>query len=121
MARVKSPRRARHNKILKSAKGFRDARRKRYKVAKEAVLHAGHYAYVGRKNRKRDLRRLWIQRLNAAVREHNLPYSRFINGLKKTKIEIDRKILADMAIADPQAFEKIIEKTKKFSDFTSQK
>lgn len=121
MARVKSPRRTRHKKILRQAKGFRDARRKRYKVAKEAILHAGQYAYVGRKNRKRDFRRLWIQRLNAAVREHDLPYSQFVNGLKKAKIEIDRKLLADIAITDPQAFEKIVEKTKKFSSFTSQK
>lgn len=110
--RIKSPRRQRHKKILKAAKGFRDARRKRYKVAKEAVLHAGQYAYIGRKLRKRDLRSLWITRLNAAVREHGLGYSRFISGLKKANIELDRKILSDIAIEDPKTFSEIVEKAK---------
>lgn len=110
--RIKSPRRQRHKKILKAARGFRDARRKRYKVAKEAVLHAGQYAYVGRKLRKRDLRSLWIIRLNAAVREYGLGYSRFISGLKKANIELDRKILSDIAIEDPKTFTAIVEKAK---------
>ena len=82
MARVKSPRRARHKKVLKLAKGFKQARRRRYKVAREAVLHAGQYAYIGRKDKKGDFRELWIQRLNAAVREYGLSYSKFIAGLK---------------------------------------
>lgn len=112
MARVKSPRRARHKKILKLAKGFRQARRKHYKAAKEAVLHAGQYAYAGRKLRKRDLRSLWIQRLNAAVRTEELSYSRFVAGLKKAKIELDRKILADIAVRDPETFSKIVERVK---------
>lgn len=110
--RIKSPRRQRHKKILEAAKGFRDARRKRYKVAKEAVLHAGQYAYIGRKLRKRDLRSLWIIRLNAAAREQGLSYSRFISGLKKANIELDRKILADIAVQDPETFSKIVQRIK---------
>ncbi|MBI2007552.1 MAG: 50S ribosomal protein L20 [Candidatus Blackburnbacteria bacterium] len=110
--RIKSPRRQRHKKVLKAAKGFRDARRKRYKVAKEAVLHAGQYAYIGRKNRKRDLRSLWITRLNASVREHNLSYSKFISSLKKANIGLDRKILSSIAIQDPKTFTAIVERAK---------
>lgn len=110
--RAKSPRRQRHKKILKAAKGFRDARRKRYKVAKEAVLHAGQYAYVGRKNRKRDFRKLWITRLGAAAREEGISYSRLIAGLKKANIGLDRKILSDIAIEDPKTFTAIVEKAK---------
>lgn len=109
MARVKSPRRIRHKKVLHAAKGFVAARRKRYKVAREAVLHAGQYAYIGRKDRKNDMRRLWIERLNAATREYDLPYSKFISGLKKAKIELDRKILADIAVNDSETFKKIVE------------
>lgn len=114
MARVKTgtTRRRRHKKVLKQAKGFRDARRKRYRTAKEAVLHAGQYAYAGRKLRKRDVKKLWIQRLNAAAREHDLTYSRFIAGLKKAKIDLDRKILADIAVNDPETFNKIVEQAK---------
>lgn len=112
MARVKSPRRVRHKKVLAAARGFVAARRKRYKVAREAVLHAGHYAYVGRKDRKHDIRRLWIGRLNAATREYDLPYSKFISGLKKAKIELDRKILADIAVNDSETFKKIVEMAK---------
>lgn len=115
--RVKSPRRQRHKKILEAAKGFRDARRKRYKVAKEAVLHAGQYAYAGRKLRKRDLRSLWITRLNAAAREHGLGYSRFIAGLKKANIELDRKILSDIAVKDPNTFTKIVERINGTNEF----
>lgn len=112
MARTKSPRRQRHKKVLKQAKGFVASRSRRYKVAKEAVLHAGQYAYVGRKDKKGDYRRLWIQRLNAAVREHDLSYSKFVSGLKKAKIELDRKILADIAINDNETFKKIVETVK---------
>lgn len=97
---------------MKAAKGFKQARRKRVRTAKEALLHAGQYAYIGRKLRKRDMRKLWIQRLNAAVREHDLTYSRFIAGLKKSKIDLDRKILADIAVNDPETFGKIAERAK---------
>lgn len=112
MARVKSIAARKHRKILKLARGFRDARRKRIQTAKEAVLHAGQYAYVGRKNRKRDLRSLWIVRLNAAAREFGMSYSKFISALKKEKIEIDRKILSDIAVTDPSTFQKIVSEVK---------
>ncbi len=112
MPRAKSITRKKHKKIKKEAKGFRQARRTRIKAAKEAILHAGQYAYIGRKLRKRNLRRLWIVRLNAAVREHGLTYSEFISGLKKKKIEVDRKILADIAVNDPDTFAKIVSELK---------
>jgi large subunit ribosomal protein L20 len=112
MARVKSPAIVRHRKVRKLAKGFRQSRRKRVKVALDAVLHAGQYAYVGRKLRKRDLRALWITRLNAAVREHELSYSKFIAGLKSKKIEVDRKILSEIAIKDPESFKQIVAAVK---------
>jgi large subunit ribosomal protein L20 len=108
MARVKSPAQIKHRKIKKLTKGFRQARRTRVRVGMDAVLHAGQYEYVGRKLRKRDLRSLWIIRLNAAVREHGISYSKFIAGLKKEKIEIDRKILSDIAIKDPKTFKEIV-------------
>lgn len=110
--RVKSSRRARHKKILKAAKGFKQSRSKRYKVAKEAVMHAGQYAYVGRRLKKRDLRKLWITRLNAAVREHDLSYSKFSQALKASKVEINHKLLADIAVNDPASFSKIVSKVK---------
>ena len=110
--RVKSISARRHRKILKAARGFKQARRKRIQTAKEAVVHAGAYAYHGRKLRKRDLRSLWITRVNAAVREEGLSYSKFIAGLKKSKIEIDRKILADIAVSDPDTFKKVVAETK---------
>jgi large subunit ribosomal protein L20 len=112
MARVKSPRRKRHKKVMKAAKGFRDARRKRYKVAKEAVQHAGMYAFVGRRDKKGDYRELWIERLNAAVREHDLSYSKFISALKKANILLNRKMLSEIAIEDENAFTKIVERAK---------
>jgi large subunit ribosomal protein L20 len=112
MPRARSIAARRHRKIKKQAKGFKQARRTRIKAAKEALLHAGQYAYMGRKLRKRDLRRLWIVRLNAAVREHGIKYSQFINRLKAKKIELDRKILADIAVKDPQTFKKIISEVK---------
>ena len=87
-------------------------RHRLYKVAHEAVLHAGQYAYTGRKLRKRDLRKLWIQRINAAVRQHNVNYSQFIKLLKKSKINLNRKILAHLAIAKPKVFAEIVRKTK---------
>ena len=112
MARVKSPASRKHREVLKRAKGFRQSRSSRFKVAQEAVLHAGQHAYIGRKNRKRDLRSLWIVRLNAAVREHGLSYSKFMAALKKEKIEIDRKILADIAVSDPATFKEIVSKVQ---------
>ena len=108
MARVKAQGHAKHVKLRKLTKGFSNARRKRVKAGKEAVVHAGQYAYIGRKLRKRDLRALWIIRLNAAVREHSLSYSKFIAGLKKEKIEVDRKILSGIAVSDPESFKQIV-------------
>lgn len=106
--RVKSVSAIRHRKILKRAKGYRQARSSRIQVAKEAVLHAGAYAYHGRKLKKRDLRALWIVRISAAVKSLGVSYSKFIAGLKKEKIEIDRKILSDIAAKDPETFKKIV-------------
>ena len=108
MTRVKSLAAKRHRKIKDAAKGFKNARSRRLKVAKEAVMHAGQYAYEGRKHKKRDLRSLWIIRLNAALRENGLTYSEFIPALKKAKIELDRKILADIVVNDPETFKKIL-------------
>ena len=105
-------RKKRHRKIIKMAQGYRMTRSRLYRVAHEAVLHAGQYAYAGRKQRKRDIRRLWIQRINAAIRQYNLSYSKFINLLKKAKITIDRKIMADLVIKDPVAFKAIVDKAK---------
>ena len=112
MSRVKSPSRKKHKKLLALARGFKTARHTRYKTAREAVLHAGQYAFAGRKLRKRDFRTLWIERLNAAVREHDLSYSKFISGLKKANIQLDRKVLSEMALSDPQTFEKIVTQVK---------
>lgn len=114
MVRVETgyKRRRRHKKVLKLAKGYWMARHRLYRRAKEAILHAGQYAYIGRKLRKRDLRRLWIQRINAALAESGLNYNQFIFGLKKAKIELDRKILADLAVKDPQTFKLIIDNAK---------
>jgi large subunit ribosomal protein L20 len=102
----------RHKKILKKAKGYYNARRKVFRVAKQAVIKAGQYAYVGRRLKKRDYRALWIQRINAAARGFGLSYSRFISGLQKAGIEIDRKALADLAVHDISAFGAIAEKAK---------
>ena len=106
MARVKRGvvARARHKKVLKQAKGYYGARRKVYRVAKQAVIKAGQYAYRDRRQRKRQFRALWITRINAATRLHGLSYSRLINGLNKAEIEVDRKVLADIAVHDPEAF-----------------
>ena len=97
----------RKNQILQQAKGYFGRRKNLYKTAKEAVERAHRYAYRDRKNRKRDFRRLWIVRINAAARLHDLSYSRFMNGLKLAGVEIDRKVLADIAIRDPNAFEQL--------------
>ena len=113
MARVKSTASRKHRELLKRAKGFKQARRTRIQTAKEAVLHAGMYAYIGRKNKKRDLRALWITRLSAAAKKHGTSYSKFINLLKKEKIEIDRKILSDIAATDPTTFDAIFKEIAK--------
>lgn len=105
-------RRQGHKKILKLAKGFWMTRHKRYKVAKQAVMHAGQYAYNGRRIRRRDIRQLWIVRLNAALREFGLKYSTFINTLKAKKIELNRKILSEIAITDPNTFKSLVAFTK---------
>lgn len=112
MTRVKSIAARRHRKVRKQAKGYKYSASRRYRTAKEALLHAGQYAYIGRKRKKRDLRRLWIVRVNAAVREHGLTYGKFISGLKKAKIELDRKVLADIATRDPKTFKAIVDKVK---------
>ena len=114
MVRIKRGKitRKKHKKILKAAKGYKGARSRRVRVAKEAVMKALSYAYRDRRRKKRDFRRLWIVRLNAAVREYGLSYSKFKKRLKESKIEIDRKILADLAINEPEVFEKIVEKVK---------
>ncbi len=106
MSRVKRgvTARARHKKVLKQAKGYYGARSRVYRVAKQAVIKAGQYAYRDRKQRKRQFRQLWITRINAGARIHGLSYSRFINGLNKASIEVDRKVLADLAVNDKDAF-----------------
>jgi len=96
--------RKRHNRILKAAKGYYGGKSRLYKTAKEAVIRAGQYAYRDRRNKKREFRRLWITRINAAARMHGLSYSRFIAGLTKAGVEIDRKTLADLAVRDMPAF-----------------
>jgi large subunit ribosomal protein L20 len=96
--------RARHKKVLKQAKGYSGARSRVYRVAKQAVIKAGQYAYRDRRQRKRQFRRLWITRINAAAREHGLSYSRLIDGLSKSDIQLDRKVLAEMAVNDRDAF-----------------
>jgi large subunit ribosomal protein L20 len=103
---------AKHKKVLKSAKGYYGARRKVYRVAKQAVIKAGQYAYRDRRVKKREFRALWIQRINAAARMCGLSYSRFIDGLNKAGIEVDRKMLADIAVHDMPAFEKLAEKAR---------
>ena len=114
MARVKRGviARRRHKKILKQAKGYYGARRKVFRVARQAVFKAGQYAYRDRRQRKRQFRRLWIARINAAARNNGMTYSRFINGLSKAGIGLDRKVLADMAVNDKAAFAAIVEKAK---------
>ena len=103
------PSRARRNKVLKQAKGFRGRRKNNITTANAAVDKAGQYSYIGRKLRKRNFRALWIQRINAAVREHGLTYGRFINGLGIAGITVDRKILADLAVREPAAFKALVD------------
>ena len=104
--------RAKHKKVLDKAKGYYGARRKVYRVAKQAVIKAGQYAYRDRRQRKRQFRALWIARINAAARENGLSYSRLINGLSKAGIEVDRKVLADLAVFDAAAFSALAEQAK---------
>ena len=104
--------RARHKKVFKQAKGFRGRRKNVYRVAKQAVMKAGQYAYRDRRNKKRTFRALWIARINAAVRELGMTYSAFMSGLKRANIEIDRKVLADLAVMDKAAFAKIASQVK---------
>ena len=114
MARVKRGVQARksHKKILKQAKGYRGARSRVYRVAAQAVTKAGQYAYRDRRQKKRVFRSLWIARINAGAREHGLSYSRMINGLKKASIEIDRRVLAELAVIDKPTFAALVEKAK---------
>lgn len=114
MARVKGAMatRKRRKKILKLAKGYFGAKSKLFKTAKEAVMKSGNYAYIGRKQRKRDFRRLWITRISAACKANGVNYSTFMNGLKKANIELNRKMLSEIAIADPAAFTSLVEKAK---------
>ncbi len=114
MARVKRSvtSRAKHKKTLGKAKGYYNARRKNIKAAKQAVMKAGQYAYRDRRDKKRDMRGIWIARINAAARLSGLSYSRFMNGLKRAKIELDRKVLADIAVFDKAGFAALAEKAK---------
>ena len=115
MARVKTARttRARHKKVLKQAKGYYGAKSYRYRNAKQAVMKSGMYAYVGRKDKKSDFRKLWIVRINAAARTNGLTYSKLIAGLKKANVTINRKMLAEIAVSDAKAFAELAEIAKK--------
>jgi large subunit ribosomal protein L20 len=111
MPRVKRSVHARKKRraVLEQAKGYRGARSRRYRVAKEQLLHSGTYAYRDRRRRKGEFRRLWITRIGAATRQHGMSYSRFMSGLKAAEVDLDRKILADMAATDPQGFAGLVE------------
>ena len=119
MARVKRgvTAHARHKKVLKAAKGFYGRRKNTIRIAKQAVEKSLQYAYRDRKARKRNFRALWVQRINAATREHGLTYGRFIDGLNKAGIEIDRKVLSDMAIHEPQAFAALVAQSKQALEY----
>jgi large subunit ribosomal protein L20 len=114
MARVKRSVNAKKKRreVLEAAKGYTGVRRKRYRMAKEQVQHSGVYAYRDRRDRKAQFRRLWITRINAGVRPHGMSYSVFMNGLKRAGVEVDRKILADLAVHDPAAFAQLVEVAK---------
>lgn len=116
MTRVKrgTTSKRKHKKVLESTKGYRGTKRKLIKVAKEASLHAGDYAYHGRKRKKRDMRRLWIVRISEAVKKEGLSYSKFINKLQKGNIKLDRKILSDLVLNDPSTFKQIVDTAKSF-------
>ena len=114
MARVKGAMmtRKRRKKVLKLAKGYWGAKSKHFKMAKQAVMKSGNYAYIGRKQRKRDFRRLWITRISAACRINGVSHSAFMNGLKKAGVTLNRKMLSEIAVSDPAAFAKLVEQTK---------
>lgn len=114
MARVKGAvtTRARHKKVLKRAKGYFGAKSVRFKMAKQAVMKSLNYAFIGRKQKKRNFRQLWIARINAATRLNGMPYSKFMSGLKKANININRKMLAEMAVSDASSFASLVEKVK---------
>ena len=114
MARVKGAMatRKRHKRVLKLAKGYRGAKSKLFRTAKQAVMKSLSYAYIGRKQKKRDFRKIWITRISAACKLNGINYSQFMNGLKKANIEINRKMLSEIAIADPAAFTALVEKAK---------
>ena len=115
MARVKTARitRKKHKKILKRAKGYYGAKHYRFRMAKQAVMKSGMYAYVGRKDKKSNFRKLWIARINAAARMNGITYSKLIAGMKKANIVVNRKMLAELAVSDPKAFTEIAEVAKK--------
>ena len=114
MARIKGAvvTRKRRNKVLRAAKGYWGSRSKHFKMAKQAVMKSGNYAFIGRKHKKRDFRRLWITRISAQARVNGMNYSRFMNGLKKAGISLNRKMLSEIAIADKAAFASLVEKAK---------
>ncbi|MBR4671850.1 MAG: 50S ribosomal protein L20 [Bacilli bacterium] len=114
MARVKNSvtTRARHKKVLKAAKGYFGSKHRLYKTAKEQLMHSGQYAFRDRRQKKRDFRKLWITRINAACRENEISYSRFIEGLNKAGVEVNRKMLSEIAIADPKAFAELVKTAK---------
>ena len=114
MARIKGAMmtRKRRNKVLRLAKGYYGSKSKLFKTAKQAVMKSGNYAYIGRKQKKRDFRRLWITRISAACKMNGINYSTFINGLKKAGIELNRKMLSEIAISDPEGFAALVEKAK---------
>ena len=114
MARIKGAitTRKRHKKILKLSKGYRGAKSKQFRTANEAVMKSLVYAYIGRKQKKRNFRQLWIARINAAARANGISYSRFMNGLKQKGIEINRKMLSEIAISDPEAFKKLVDQVR---------
>ena len=115
MARVKTAKitRARHKKVLKQAKGYYGAKHYRFRMAKQAVMKSGMYAYVGRKDKKSNFRKLWIARINAGARMNGTTYSKLIAGMKKANIVVNRKMLAELAVNDPKAFAQIVETAKK--------
>ena len=114
MARIKGAMatRKRRKKVLKAAKGYYGGKHRLFKTAKQAVMKSGQYAYIGRKQKKRDFRRLWISRINAACRANGTTYSAFMNGLKKAGIDLNRKMLSEIAISDPTAFTSLVESAK---------
>ncbi len=114
MARIKggANAKAKHNKVLKAAKGYRGSRSKQYRVAKQSVMRAQASAFAGRKERKRDFRKLWIARINAAARMNDISYSQLMHGLKVAGVDINRKVLSEVAISDPEGFTKLVEVAK---------